>query len=101
MKMIPMPANGFTLLMVLQFQALSMDISTEDKRPKTENVQKAIIKRLDNFGKKIEKEAKKLFDFNHKFCVINFSFTEDVVPYHSVDFSSAGTRLLVQIVEAT
>ena len=70
--------------------------------PKTENVQKAIIKQLDNFGKKIEKEAKKLFDFNHKFCVINFSFTEDDVPYHSVDFSSAGTMAsTMQIVEAT
>ena len=53
--------------------------------PKTENVQKAIIKQLDNFGKKIEKEAKKLFDFNHKFCVINFSFTEQ--GYKSIRFS--------------
>ena len=52
---------------------------------------KAILKQVNNFDKKIEKEAKKLFDFKHKFCEIEWNFTADDVPYYQVDFSTAGT----------
>ena len=49
------------------------------------------MKQVNNFDKKIEKEAKKLFNFNHKFCEIEWNFTADDVPYYQVDFSTAGS----------
>merc|ERR1711937_784863 len=58
---------------------------------KTGNVHKAIIKQVNNFGNKIEKEAKKLFSFNHKFCSIQWQFRKEHVPYWDVDFSSASS----------
>ena len=58
---------------------------------KTGNVHKAIIKQVNNFGNKIEKEAKKLFSFNHKFCSIQWQFRKQHVPYWDVDFSSASS----------